>query len=391
VTWLGLAVSRTTLRAVAVTRGRAIWVAERPITGVAEIADGIAELATERPPRVTRTRVVLEGDLVQVKLVEGLPRIAEDRLRGVIALQAGRWFLRNGKPLITGATWVGTGERALAAAADADTLERILDGAGRAGLRVEAVGPAVSTCAALLPDGEWTWPADPVVECVTVRDRRIAVLRRSVDDHALVGASLPPPPGLAEDMGSLFPAFAAAQRRPVPVLEASALTARNHTTDRRRTFGLGLLALACWLTAAGIFEARTRRAAAAAAHEMATLRPMLAQALAVERDMAQAEDALGRIAEARATRSTDAGLLATVTRALPDSAYLLSLRRSREGRVTLMGVAPSAARVVTALGAAAGVQGAALEGGITRAVTPLGVRERFRIVFSWHRHGKSDD
>jgi hypothetical protein len=391
VTRLGLAVSRTALRAVAVTRGRPIWVAERPLGGVAEIADGIAELATERPARVRRTRVVLDGGLVQVKLVAGLPRLSDERLRGVVALQAGRWFLRNGTPLVTGAAWVVPGERALAAAADADTLERVLEGAARAGLRVEAVGPAVSTCAALLPDGTWAWADDGVVEWVTVQGGHLQVQRRSAATRALPGAPLPPPPGLAEDTGRLFSAFAAAQRRPVPALEAPALTVRNHTADRRRTLALGLLAVACWLAAAGTFEIRMRRAAATAAQELATLRPLAEQALTVERDVARAEDALARIAALRATRSRDGALLAAVTRTLPDSAYLVSLRRSRDGRVTLMGVAPSAARVVTALASAAGIERPVIEGGIVRDVTAQGVRERFRVAFAWDPPGSTDD
>jgi hypothetical protein len=391
VTWLGLAVSRTALRAVALHRGRPIWVAERPLGGVAEIAEGIAELATERPPRVTRTCVVLEGDLVQVKLVAGLPRLSDHRLRGVIALQAGRWFLRNGTPLVTGATWVVPGERALAAAAEAGTLDRVLEGAARAGLRVEAVGPAVSTCAALLPDGEWTWPADAVVEGITLRDGRIQILRRSAENGATPATSLPALPGLAPDTGPLYPAFAAARRRPVPVLEPAALAERSHTADRRRTLALGLLTLGCWVAAAGTFELRTRRAAAVAAAELATLRPLLEQALTVERDLATAEDALARIAEARAARSRDGALLGAVTRALPDSAYLVSLRRGREGRVSLMGVAPSAARVVTALAGTSGIGGPVIEGGIARETTAQGVRERFRLSFSWMPRGRDGD
>jgi len=59
--------------------------------------------------------------------------------------------------------------------------------------------------------------------------------------------------------------------------------------------------------------------------------------------------------------------------------------------VTLLGSAPSAARVVTALAGAPGVTGPALEGGIARDVTPLGVRERFRLAFTWDPRGRVDD
>jgi general secretion pathway protein L len=226
---------------------------------------------------------------------------------------------------------------------------------------------------------------------VTLRDGRIQVLRRAAEDGSMPGASLPPPPGLAEDLGPLFPAFAAAAHRPVPVLQLAALAERDHTMDRRRTLAFGLLALACWLVAASVFEVRTGGAEARAADELGTLRPMLEQALTVERDIAQAEDALGRIAEARAMRSRDAALLAAVTRALPDSACLLSLRRGRDGRVTLMGVAPSAARVVTALAGTPGIGGPVIEGGIARETTPQGVREQFHIAFNWNPRGGAHD
>jgi Tfp pilus assembly protein PilN len=118
--------------------------------------------------------------------------------------------------------------------------------------------------------------------------------------------------------------------------------------------------------------------------DLTALRPALDAALAVERDLVLADRVLADVRQAQETRSRDAQLLAVLMRALPDSAYLLSVRRGRDGGVTAVGFAPSAAQVLAVLGRASGIARPVLRGGVTREMTAGHAIERFVVALAWH-------
>ncbi len=144
-----------------------------------------------------------------------------------------------------------------------------------------------------------------------------------------------------------------------------------------------MLALLFWIAAGVVFLWRTGSAVRSAAAEMSILEPGLDRALAVQRDLHRAEQALATLADAVAHASVDTDLLALLTAAFPDSAYLVSVRRSAAGIVTLAGVAPSASRVVAQLDTLPGVHNAALRGPVTREASGAAIRERFAMAFEW--------
>jgi hypothetical protein len=377
---LGVSVSRTAIRAVALARGRVVWAAERLLAGPEDLASGLAELAAERPRGVTRARVALEGELVQVKLLDGFPRVSAAKVRRAVALQAGRWFLRNGKPLATGATRMA-GARVLAAAVELDAVDAIVAGLGEAGLGLDRVGAAAGAWAAVLPDGEHELTADHVTDRVAIVARGVASVRRSRigEGEVITGPAVP---GLAEG-ARFFSAYAAAVEPPSPRFDSASSDADRALAWRRHSVRLAVAAVVLWAAAAVAFGMRVSAATRQAALERAALGPALDAAMAVERDLALTNEVLGAVDAALHTRSTDARLLSVLTAALPDSAHLLALRRNRDGQVTLVGYAPAAARVLAALAATPGVVQPALQSGITRETVAGRSRERFAIAFAW--------
>jgi hypothetical protein len=378
---LGVVISRTALRVVAVERGRVTWAAERPLDGAGEIAAALAELAAERPKGFRRARVAMAGDLVQVKLLPGFPRLPAAKLDRAVALQTGRWFLKNGHPLVTSAVRLVGDGGVLAAAVERQALEAVWDGAARAGLRCDGVGTTVAACARMLGDGDHSIPADGVCDRVAVQGGVPIAIRRSKDAGDL-GAG-PSVPGLDGDGGRFYPAYAVALGRPTPSFALNGSDPERSAATRRLAVRLAVAAMLCWLAAGTIGVIRVNGAISGSRSELATLGPALDAAVAVERDLTLADGLLTAVQGAQAARSRDAELLSLLTRTLPDSAYLLSLRRGRDGRVTVVGFGPSAARTLGALGRAPGVVSPMLQGGVTRELTAGRAVERFILSFMW--------
>jgi hypothetical protein len=378
---LGVVISRTALRVVAVERGRVTWAAERALDGAGEIAAALAELAAERPRGFTRARVAIAGALVQVKVLSRLPRLSAARLDRAVALQAGRWFLKNGRPLVTGAARSGANGGVLAAAVERGVLDAVCDGAARAGLRCDGVGTAVGACAQMLGDGDHDLPADGVWDRVAVQGGVPIAIRRS-KDAGDPGAG-PPVPGLDGDGARFFPAYAIALVRPTPSFALNGSDPERSAATRRLAVRVAVVAAMCWVAAATIGLIRVNGAVRSSRSELITLGPALDAAVAVERDLTLADGLLTAVQGAQAARSRDAELLSLLTRTLPDSAYLLSLRRGRDGRVTVVGFGPSAAETLAAIGRAPGVVSPALQGGVTREMTGSRAVERFILSFTW--------
>jgi hypothetical protein len=372
------------MRAVVVERGRIAWAAERALDGPGEIAGALAELGAERPRGVNRVRVAIEGELVHVKLLNGFPRLAAAKLHRAAALHAPRWFLHNGTPLATGAVRL-EGRRVLAAAVERDVLDALADGFAQTGMTPDGVGAAVGAWAPLLPDGAHDFVADQVTETVAVTGGRVQSLRR----RRTVAA----PPGSGGDgrsasvLGEIdprfFTAYAAALRAPAPLFDTMS-DAERGASWRRVAVRLAVAAALLWAAAGAVFGARVTTTLRRADAERGALGPALDAAVAVERDLALADEFLRAVTGAREARSADAALLSLLTAALPDSRHLSLLRRGRDGRVTLVGYAPSAARVLAALAGTPGIRDPALQSGITRETVAGRTRERFGIAFTWH-------
>jgi hypothetical protein len=156
---LHLAVGTRIVRAEARRAGVAIWSGEAEYGSLADLTDVLARLAAVPPEKCKRLRVILEHPPAQTRTLTDLPPVRERHLPSLVAAQAGRFFRRNGTPLVTDAVWVtnGKGRVTQAVAAEEPLLIAIIAGAVQAGLVVESIGAAgVSPELQLLPTGERT-------------------------------------------------------------------------------------------------------------------------------------------------------------------------------------------------------------------------------------------
>ena len=102
---LRLRIGRSSLRAEAVERGSVTWAGEASYGELGELADAIARLAAEPPRACRRLSVALERPPVQLRDLRDLPPVRPRHLAALVAQQAGRFFRRNGQPLVTDAIW----------------------------------------------------------------------------------------------------------------------------------------------------------------------------------------------------------------------------------------------------------------------------------------------
>jgi len=176
---LRLRIGRSSLRAEAVERGSVTWAGAASYGELGELADAIARLAAEPPRACRRLTVALERPPVQLRALSDLPPVKPRHLAALVAQQAGRFFRKNGQPLVTDAAWVGKGAArvARAAAVEEPLVEAIVAGARAAGLWLETIAPAdVAASLTLLPRTE--------------RESRARVARRRTRKLAVTAAAM---------------------------------------------------------------------------------------------------------------------------------------------------------------------------------------------------------
>lgn len=237
-TTLVIRVGKGTMRA-EVVRGRSVvWVAESGFVSREDLAAALGALGQEpaATDRSRAARVELEGPIVQVRTLQDLPPVRRPALRALVAHQAGRFFRKNGAPLVTDAMWKprkrGVPRAALAAAAEEPWVDAILEGMRVAGIEPATVSPAGSGLE-LLP------PAEQKARRTTTRKRtrRLATtavvvwgvvgglaVRREVRESAMVD----------RELASLAPAAAAARRVRQEYDGAEAMITTLEATAQRR-------------------------------------------------------------------------------------------------------------------------------------------------------------
>jgi hypothetical protein len=176
---LHLVVGTSLVRAEARRGGTAVWAGEAPYESLADLTEVVARLAAVPSERCRRLRVTVERPPAQTRTLKDLPPVRERELASLVATHAGRFFRRNGAPLVTDAIWVtnGSGRVTQAAAAEEPLLVAIVAGAAQAGLIVESITPAgLSAELQLLPSAE---------RAVRLRAGRRAVIRFAVAAGAI--------------------------------------------------------------------------------------------------------------------------------------------------------------------------------------------------------------
>lgn len=385
---LGLSVGASSIHAVLVERSAIAWAGRAEYTELADLADAVARLAGESGRPVGRVRVVLERDTVQLRSLVPAPPLKPGAVSRYVSLEAPRLFRANGVPLVTDARLVPIDamQTALWAAAASEPLVRaLLEGCAAAGLAVLSLGPAADVLpwALALPFGQpqVAFPNGGTSEVLFVgaagtwRSRLVAATSEIAPPWTAALAAL------KVEASHFAPAYAAAVAAPrLELLPADTRAGRARVARRRltrvATAGLALLLLA-GLVHVGRLLVSLRSSTAYLDANAAGLD----SALSMHRELAAGRATLETIALARGERSRRLALLADLTRALGDSAFLVALRAGPDGVVRLSGYAPSAARVLADLERMGNLSEPQLEGPVTReSGTWRGELDRFAIV-----------
>ncbi len=303
-------------------RKGAAWRAEATYADPADLTRTLSTLLRGAParPRVRRLLALVAPPLVQLRTLGGLPPVRTPALRGLVQHQAGRFFRKNGVPLVTNATWIREGQ-----------------GAHRVRARAAAV-------------------EEPLVEAIAAGSREAGLTL--VDVRALPEAA-----GV-----------------PLSLVPASLARARRRSSARGIT-RLGVAVVLLWLGLASAWVAKTRQERRAITVELQSLREPAAAVLAVRRKVGETRGMLAVLAADDAARGAPAQLLARLAATLPDSAFLTTVAVDSLGHGSLAGYARRASAVVALLERSGMVGQPTLRGEVVR--EPIAGRdwERFTLEF----------
>jgi hypothetical protein len=383
---LGVSIARTAVHAILLDRGRIVWAGSAEYAEVADLAEVIARLAVECGRPVRRARVVLERAVVQLRTIAPAPPVSRRAIQRYVMLETPRLFRKNGVALVTDATLVSLDRNARAlwaGAADEPLVRAVLEGCTQAGVMIEALGPAADVLPRALANGargEVALPSGEVLEIGArgvFRSRRV---REAGDGRR--EAWVPELSDLGESASDFAAAYGAAVALPRLTLLPAALKAAHVRVQRRRAARLGIVAGILWLSAFGVYVGRVSATLHSSTTFLDASKVSVDTALALRRDLAGAQSALGVFRSAEASRSRYLALVAELTRVLGDSIYLVALRVGVDGTVRLAGYAPVAARALAALEGV--LRGAKFEGPVSRErVDGTKELDRFAIVGRW--------
>lgn len=381
---VGVELGRDIVRAVALRRGeeRPYWAAEVAVgpDGVeAALRIALAQLPRRRLRR-TVAIVAVGPAACQMKRITGLPPVDAVTAAGIVRENAGRFFLRNGQPLVTSDTVLATTGDRWAAAFD----EPVVAAAGLAcriaRVRLAAVVPAVAVLGVASDTERLGWrDGDVCAEARFVAGRLVEARRRAAS-----AAAAPPPdpvPSLLALGWRYAAAFGAAM---VPLDGAPAYRPRAGASAEpvsrwRRAAAItaaGVALLAALLTPV----LRYRRAEAASRAELVRLEAAARVAAAEAAELSRFEGALTEVAAFAAGRTVHARLLAELTRALPDSSAIASLRVDSTV-AHLVTVTRRAQTVLAALERSRLIAGAEIVGPVTREIMAGRDLERVTVRF----------
>ncbi|MGH7530060.1 MAG: hypothetical protein ACREMN_06725 [Gemmatimonadales bacterium] len=370
---LGISIGAGSVRAVVVTGDRITWAGVAEWHEPPDLEEAVARLAAETTPVVRRARIVLERATIQTRSLLPAPPLQPGAVRRYVALEAPRLFRKNGAPLVTDAAIVPVDRtvRALWAAAVAEPIvQSALAGCAEAGLAVDDVGPAADVLPLAVREapsaGELVLSDGTVAEVLAVgaggtwRSRLVPGTRAS--EVTWVAAL----EAMGADAAHFAAAYGAGIARPRLSLLPPDTRAARAAAARRRALRVAAAAAALWLLAAGVHIARLYVSSQTAAAELAKNGSMVDSTLVLRRELDAGRRTLAQFGTAERARSRQLALLAPLTAALGDSAYLVMLRLGPDGTVRLAGYAPSAARVVADLERVRELREVRLDGPVTR-------------------------
>ena len=350
---IGVAIDAAELRAVLVESGVVRWHATTRLVAAQSANDALRDLFVGAPSaaRRARTTVVLSREWVQAKPLPGFPAVKSARLASQLLRQNEQsFFLATGRTRTIVDLHVAADGTPWGAAFDTGVLDEISRGATSARLKLVRVAPLVVALSALDASGDARAPA-----------------------------ALQP---IGEDAASYLGAYAAAfAPRRLPL----AWHPPSHRRHPRRWTIAGRAVAYAALSAAAAFAAlapaiRAARSSRDLERQLEELRPRQAEVQRTQLELTRVTDAMNRIAAFSAHRGEVTRLLATLSRVIPESTALLTVRiDSVDGAFTA--IAPRVADVMPTLVTENGIVAPRIVGSMTREVTGGAQVERAAFRF----------
>ncbi|HEU4882496.1 MAG TPA: hypothetical protein VFT45_09635 [Longimicrobium sp.] len=384
---LGIAVGADRIRAVTLRAGRIVAATEAEVGAGDSLSAAVAELVAAVPlPRFPRPRVVvaLGPSLAQTRRIAGLPPLEDAGLLAQVVREgAGKFFLRNGVPLVVTGVRVVEPGTVWAAALDERAVRAVEAGCRTAGVRVDRFVPAVAVLGRGLGGEHLLWPDGGAVAEVRLRGGELESVRRLAAAQAPAVSPLAPVPALArlgEDGWRFADAYGAAS---LPEYERMVHRASGAAAGEVPGWRIGLAAgaLAAALAFAAVAPAlRAMDAEDRAAGRIAAVQDRRRAAADTERELARVTDALAEAAAFDVGRYSPTLLLADLTAALPTGSAIVAFRVDTAGG-SVVALAPRAAAVVRPLEKVPGIVAPEIVGPVTREALAGRELERVTVRF----------
>jgi len=384
---LGVGIGTDRIRAVAVRGGAVAWAGEAELGG--DPATALAELLATAPlPRWPRASVALAlgPTRAQLRRITGLPEVADERmLTQVVRQGAGKFFLRNGKPLVTSRVKVvGLGE-VWCAAFEQATVDALTAACRAAGLAVRGIVPAVAVLDRALAGGRLAWrDGDVRVEVERDADGTLEAIRRTrvapdaTMDPADEAAPVPALARIGPHAAAFADAYGAALlRRGEPL----ALAPRDEGAPARWRLPLAAAAVCVSLAAYAVLPVRAaHRAEAAALARLARVQAGRAAATQADEGERRVTAALAEVAAFDSARYAQTRLLADINRALPEGSAVVVFKVDSAGG-SMVALTPRASAILGPVERVAGIHGTQIVGTVTHEVVAGRPVERVGIRF----------
>ena len=385
---IGLGIASDRVRAVGARDGDVLWAIEGERSADGELADDIVTLLRHAAlPHWPRPVVVaaIGPAASQTKRLTGLPTMAGDTaLRSIVRESTPRFFLRNGISLVTSGVRVEEPGSLWAVAFDVPEVRAIESACRTLGVRLRMIVPSIVALPLALEGGSTEW-SDGEVRCEVAfaggkmrSTRRLSPQMYDHLDNAIAPTVVASLRTLGEEAWRYADAYGATQVRDDEPLALRPST--GELSDGTTKRGVRIAAAALLLT---LITAIATPVVARAVEsrritkELATIAPRSRRAELEEVDLARMSAALSEVARFDASRRSMVGLLAQLTRAMPEGSVLVTVRIDSAGGIVAL-MTPRASSALAALDSVAHVRAPQILGPVTKEL--VGARELERVT-----------
>jgi len=381
---LGIEINSTDVRGVFVKHGHITKTAMVCLAGVESLEAALIQvLETLRGSSVRKPAVyVAIGPAAsQLRRLTNLPAIASARpLRELVHSNAGRFFLRNGVPLLTSSVRREESGHGWAAAVEEPPVRAAADACRRAGLRLALVAPSIVAMRRTVDD-EWLTAidGDVVMRAHVGSNGAIRELRRFMAPPVAEPQSLG---SAATDFAVPFGATTIDRDEPLVLHERDLRMWRDVSVPGWRMAVAAAALCVAMMLSLTLPALYAQRIAAETARRLEAINRQYREAHWMETELARTTASLSEIDAFQATRRSTIAFMADLTTVLPEDAWLQNLRLDKDGG-TLVALAPRAAVTATALASLKSISAPTIVGAVSSEQVGPDRIERVTMRFRW--------